>query len=43
MRIVIEVSNLNAKDKKHVINSIKDVVKALAKRHCFKMEFKTEE
>ena len=43
MKVVINITNLNTKDKKHVINSIKGIVKALAKRHCFKMEFMTEE
>lgn len=43
MKIIINITNLKLADKKHVINSIKGVVKALAKRRCFEMEFMTEE
>lgn len=40
MKIVIQISGWNPKQKKEIVNSIRGFVKSLAKRFGFQMEFK---
>lgn len=43
IRISISISGIKADDKKHVVNSIKGFVKALAKRIGLEVEFEAKE